>query len=553
MAEADIEAFAEESRRQELAPESVKNSGAARPLPRICSNGRQLRDISRDALRALQDWNEPPVLFVRSGLMVAIVRDEKKRQIISEVGVDALCGRLARCADYFKVSANGDEYDCSPPPGVVKDILALPPGEWAFRPLDALTETPIIRPDGSILDVCGYDPATRLYYSPDPSLSIPAIPTAPSNEDLKAAHNLIHKAIGEFPFADEASYANTIAAMLTPIIKPAIDAPAPLAILDAPQAGTGKSLLSDVIAIVATGSAGEMFSAPKEEDEWRKVITTALMNGTSVVIFDNVTRPLESGDLCSVLTARTWADRAMRTHSKIALPVKATFLASGNNVRLVGDMPRRCYRIRLDPKCTTPFLRGGPEPGRSFAIGDLMSWTEAHRGELLAALLTLVRAWYVAGKPKPKIKSLGSFEKWTMTVGGILENAGIVGFMANATAMYQEADDESREWEGFLLVLREIFYGEPFSVAEIGEKLNGKMATPGGFGAEPTAQAKELKAALPGSLAEVMDRPGFFQKRVGHTFAAKVDRRFGESGVHLRKGKMLTGRQQWEVVMPPAT
>jgi hypothetical protein len=274
------------------------------------------------------------------------------------------------------------------------------------------------------------------------------------------------------------------------------------------------------------------------------------MNGTSVVIFDNVTRPLESGDLCSVLTASTWADRAMRTHSKIALPVKATFLASGNNVRLAGDMPRRCYRVRLDAKCSTPFLRTGPEPGRNFTIDDLKSWTQEHRGELLGALLTMVRAWYAVGKPKPEIKPLGSFERWTITVGGILENAGIKGFMENATAMYQEADDESREWEGFLLVLHDVFHGEAFSVAEIVEKINGKTAVPGSFGSEPTAHAKELKAALPGYLAEAMDRPGFFQRRIGHAFAAKMDRRFGESGVHLKKGTMLAGRQQWEVAIP---
>jgi hypothetical protein len=30
---------------------------------------------------------------------------------------------------------------------------------------------------------------------------------------------------------------------------------------------------------------------------------------------------------------------------------------------------------------------------------DLKSWAKEHRGELLAALLTLVRAWYGAGKP----------------------------------------------------------------------------------------------------------------------------------------------------------
>jgi putative DNA primase/helicase len=223
--------------------------------------------------------------------MVAIVLNEKQRRVISEIGVDALCGRLSRSADYYKVSATGQEYDCSPPAGVVKDILALPPGEWNFPPLDALTEIPIIRPDGSILDTPGYDPATRLYYTPDPSLSIPALSDTPSTDHIEIALDLIRRAIGEFPYADQASYANAIAAMLTPIIKPAIDAPAPLAILDAPQAGTGKSLLCDVIAIIATGRAGEMFSAPKDEDEWRKVITTALMSGTSVITFDNVVSP----------------------------------------------------------------------------------------------------------------------------------------------------------------------------------------------------------------------------------------------------------------------
>ena len=82
---------------------SVRDGGGYRvPLPRICSNGRQLRDISRDELRALQDRNNPPVLFVRGERMVAIVLNEKKRHVISEISVDALCGRLSRSADYFK-------------------------------------------------------------------------------------------------------------------------------------------------------------------------------------------------------------------------------------------------------------------------------------------------------------------------------------------------------------------------------------------------------------------------------------------------------------------
>jgi len=520
-------------------------------LPRICANGRQLRDISSEALRALQAANDPPVLFARSGMMVAVIRDEKHRHVMAEVGTDALCGRLARCTDYFKVSAAGDEYDCAPPPGVVKDILVLAPGEWNFPSLGAVTEIPVLRPDGSILETFGYDPATQFYYAPDPNLRIPPLAPEPSSEPIQIALDMIDEAIGEFPFADQASYANAIAAMLTPIIKPAINAPAPLGLLDAPQAGAGKTLLCDVIAIISTGRAGEMFSPPKDEDEWRKVITTALMSGTSVVILDNVNRPLESGDLCSVLTATTWADRAMRTHAKIALPIKATFLASGNNIRLAGDMPRRCYQVRLDPKSSKPFLREGPEPERKFKIENLKAWTMEHRGELLVALLTLSRAWYVAGKPKPKIKPLGSFENWTTTIGGILEYVGVEGFLGNAAAMYDEADDESREWEVLLPVLYEVFYGEAFTVAEISEKLNAKKSSSGSSASEPTAHAKALKAALPGFLAEGLDKgDGSFQRRIGKAFSAKADHRFGISDVHLKKGKLSAGRQQWKVVIP---
>ena len=50
--EADVNAFAEESCDAAFATEaSVRSSqGYGTSLPRICSNGRQLRDISKDAL-----------------------------------------------------------------------------------------------------------------------------------------------------------------------------------------------------------------------------------------------------------------------------------------------------------------------------------------------------------------------------------------------------------------------------------------------------------------------------------------------------------------------
>jgi hypothetical protein len=77
-------------------------------------------------------------------------------------------------------------------------------------------------------------------------------------------------------------------------------------------------------------------------------------------------------------------------------------------------MPRRCYGIRLDAKMARPWQRDG------FRHPDLLSWVADHRGELLAALLVMARAWFVGGMPKPEsIPYIGGFSEWVGTIGGV--------------------------------------------------------------------------------------------------------------------------------------
>jgi hypothetical protein len=526
---------------------SLETAGIA-ALPRICVTGRQLRDLSEEALAALRAANEPPELFARTGVMAVVLRDETQRLVIRDVGVDHVINRMTGTADFYRVGKETVEVNCNPPSAAARDILAMPPANWGLPPLDSITQCPILRSDGSILETAGYDPVTRLYYAPEPDLRMAPIPDDVTPDDIATALAWVQKCIGEFPYADESSYANTLAALMTPVIKPAINAPAPLGLFDAPQAGTGKSLLCDVASIIATGSAAKMYSAPKDEDEWRKVITTALLAGGALVVFDNITRPLESGDLCSVLTASTWADRRMKTHSEIALPVTCSFFATGNNIRLAGDMPRRCYRIRLDAKTSQPFMRTGPRDGQEFAIADLKVWTKTHRGELLWALLTLARLWYAAGKPKASVQKLGSFEEWTSTIGGILENAGIKGFLQNTEAMYQESDDETAEWERFLLTVDGVVHGDVFTIGDLVEHLNGKTWNDETSRSEPSAHSVVLKSALPGTLAEGLDKgPGFFARSAGKAFKSRADRRFGKSGVCLVRAGECHHAQRWRI------
>jgi hypothetical protein len=96
-------------------------------------------------------------------------------------------------------------------------------------------------------------------------------------------------------------------------------------------------------------------------------------------------------------------------------------------------------------------------------------------------------------------------------------------------------------------VLDETFYQQPFTVAEIVATLKGTTWNEQTGAPALSARASALKGALPGFLAEAMDRDGFFQKRTGKFFSRHVGRRFGKAGVHIQRGDTSHGAQQWRI------
>jgi integrase len=128
---------------------------------------------------------------------------------------------------------------------------------------------------------------------------------------VKSALAVIDEVLGEFPYDTEASKANAIAALLTPVLRPAIQGPVPLALLDAPQQGSGKSLLANVIGLVATGRPIAMMAATESEEQWRKRITGTLYSGASVITIDNLESQLKSASLANALTSEIWRDRVL--------------------------------------------------------------------------------------------------------------------------------------------------------------------------------------------------------------------------------------------------
>jgi hypothetical protein len=500
-------------------------------LPVIVVNNRQLRDVTAEVLLALYETNAAkPGIFTRGGSLVRVSKDAKGNPYIEPLSESALRGVITRSANFITVTRNAkgevSETQVSPPSGVVKDILSL--SCWKFPSLLAIIEVPVMRPDGSILAQPGYDAATSLYYHPSSDLMMPTIPDTPTESDLKAATALIKNVICDFPFDSEASGANAIATMLTPIVRPMLDGLAPLAVFDKPQPGTGASLLADVIAFIATGQTAGMLGGQRKEEEWRKAITTILLCGRSVVVIDNVDGYLNSTSLATVLTARIWRDRILGRNEEVLLPNMATWIANGNNIRLLGDLPRRAYRVRLDAQMAQPWLR----PSDEFKHPDLIKWVKEKRSDIIAAMLTVTRSWIVAGKPKPKdLGTIGSYEPFCEVLGGILDYIKVKGFLGNLQQMYSEMDAETPQWENFLEAWQEVFGDAGVTATEVVKKLN---------------ENDGFAATMPDGVAD-KDVRGYNSRKLGGALARRKDARL-PNGLMIQAGKIKHHATAWKVV-----
>jgi len=185
---------------------------------------------------------------------------------------------------------------------------------------------------------------------------------------------------------------------------------------------------------------------------------------------DNVSGILESAELCRAVTSRRWGDRLLGQNLIVDLPQGAVFVVNGNNIELGGDIPRRCYPIKLDPDTPRPWER----PSSSFRIADLESFVRENRGELLAAILTILRGWFVAGQPNaPAAKGLGSFEAWRRVMAGVIHYVGLTGFLENLDDMYQAMDVEAPAWAAHFAAWHALLGEKAYTVQELIKAFEG--------------------------------------------------------------------------------
>lgn len=505
------------------------SEAAGADLPEIIVTNRQHRDVVQDALDALAAANrDQPRDFVRDGRLVRVVHDEHGAPIIRLHDLGSLRARLSRVAQWRGYDAKGGTRERAIPREVVESILAA--GEWSLPALAGLMRRPFLRPDGSICAERGYDQVTRICLAPPPGATLPIIPVHPSESDVRAAVTLIaDDLLGDFPFEDAASKANTIGLLVTLVTRQAIEGQVPIAVIDKPAPGTGAGLLTDIVTLLGCGAEAAKASAPRNEEEWAKTLLALLTEGFPCIVFDNLDHQLRSASLAMALTSGTLQGRILGKTEMARAEMRAVIIVNGNNVRLGGDMPRRCYWIRMDARRARPWERDTAE----FRHKDLLGWARQHESDLLGALLTIARAWFLAGQT-PGEMGLGSFESWARMVGGMLRTAGIGGFLGNQRALYEQVDDDAPAWEAFLLALRQRFGTRSFKAGEV-----AKLAA---------EKDDELRELLPAPL-DPDEKAGRLSRMLGAQLSRRRGMRYGTSEVHVAEGTPdgKAGVKRWRI------
>jgi len=493
-------------------------------LPTICVTDRPLQKITDEVIEAMQKKNEPPEVFVRSGQLCRQITDEDGRPKIETLDEHQVRFEIARSA-YFQRLRKDEPILVSPPRDVVRDVMAS--RNWPFPALHCLVATPVLRPDGTVLATPGYDPVTRLLYRPFGPTIMRAVPETPSVGQIRFARALIEEVIVDFPFADDASRANALALLFTPILRPAIAGPVPLALVNSPKQGTGKSLLARATAMIATGAEATLLPAGHDEEEWRKKITATLRSGSTIIPIDNVEGVLDSASLAMALTSEVWKDRVLGRSEMIDIPQRATWIATGNNLTVGKDMGRRCYSIRLDAGTEQPWM------GRTFRHPGLIEWVKKRRLDILWAILTLARAWYSANCPDHKAPTLGTFEDWSRIAGGILAHAGVGDFLGNLEDLYGNVDEDGPQWEHFFHAWYQANGTNEVTTAEVVHQIN---------------MQKGLRDALPDELALHQNDTGKLRVRLGQALSRRRDALYGAYRLERTGHDGHSKAKRWRVI-----
>jgi len=396
-----------------------------------------------------------------------------------------------------------------PIPSSVLSLLLDNP-ETTLLPFAGFAYTPYIDTNGEIRAPLGHDSETGLFFTDNWTDILEQIPERPTIENAKRALDgvltLVHSL--PFKFANTLSESVGLACLYTAAVLPSLDQ-TPLFMISATRQGAGKTLLADLVAVIATGRVVSRITPREAHEEIDKRIESAIHQGWPVISIDNYNKRLSSDQLASFLTSPRLSFRLLGESRIVEHPNRFLYLINGNNVQVGGDLARRTLEVHLDSRTQTgdPDMAPGNPP-------DVIALTQKVRKELISCFLIIAKAYLIAGRPiSRQVPTLTIFRKW----GQIVRESLIwLGYPDPWTARVKLEDDPDYERKiAILELLDRQFAAQHFTVRTVLQLLQTSRHN--------SPEAQELETLLSASVAP----KALAHDSLGYLFRRMAEQEYG--------------------------
>jgi hypothetical protein len=304
--------------------------------------------------------------------------------------------------------------------------------------LAGVTDVPLLRQDGTLIDEHGYDPPTGLWREPQLEIEVPE---APTRADAQAALAELERLAAHFPLLSETQRSAFLAALLTPFV--VLDAPTPLFLFDSPSRGPGATEAADAISRLVRGSAMTRLEPPASGRVFRRQLARLCRPEESLLLLDGGNELTCRAALETAVQDVHWLDGV----TPGPLRRRIGWYARTVNSQLTRESASFVLPIRF---LDTIDQRLGPV----FTLpADLDAHLKAERARYVRAALTLLRAYVVAGRPAVEVARWSGFDAWRALVPAALVWAGRVDPLLARRANEAALIDDETELRDAILTL----------------------------------------------------------------------------------------------------
>jgi hypothetical protein len=342
-------------------------------------------------------------------------RQKTETLTLRPLGVADLQRIMSRVSTWQKYDARKKDMKRCDPPVDLATVLLASAGWWKLPAIAGVVTCPTLRPDGSVLCCPGYDPASRLYaaFAADLADCSAWAHEKPVRGDALEAMALLDGLFDEVMVTGNADRSVAISLILTTIGRSAMDV-VPLHAFRAAMPGSGKSYLVDIASVIAAGRICPVVSFGIKEEEQEKRLSGLMQRGVSLLSLDNVNGDLKGDLLCQIIERPYVQIRPLGENLTMEVENRVTLAATGNQMRVVGDMNRRVVVCDLDTSMERPETRKFKRDPVAEVMRD--------RRRYVHAAITILRAHILAGCPgfSADMEALQSFDDWSRLVRGAL-------------------------------------------------------------------------------------------------------------------------------------